>query len=71
MRSSENKFLEWATSMWHANCVERSGWKQEILSREEYVEKNLEWLRDKYKEDCFERSQAREAWIKTVAESSQ
>ena len=71
MRSSENKFLEWATSMWRANCIERREWRQEILSRDEYVEKNLEWLRDKYKEHCFERSQAREAWIKTIAESSQ
>ena len=69
MRSSENKFLEWATSMWHANCVERSDWRQDILSFEEYVEKNLEWLRDKYKEDSFKRNQARDAWIQTIREN--
>tara|TARA_A200000159_G_scaffold128064_1_gene123861 strand:- start:1207 stop:1380 length:174 start_codon:yes stop_codon:yes gene_type:complete len=56
--------------MWHANCVERSDWQQDILTFEEYVAKNLEWLRDKYKEDSFERSQARDAWIQTVRENS-
>lgn len=70
MRSSESKFTNWVNSMYQDNCVERRDWMQPALTFDEYFTKNEQWLREQFKEYCFKRGEAREAWIKTVVESS-
>jgi hypothetical protein len=70
MKLQDTKFLEWATTMWHKNCVERDGFGDAVHTFDDYVENNLDFLKEKYREDCFERSQARDAWVQTIRESS-
>jgi len=70
MKLQDTKFLEWATTMWHKNCVERDTFGDPRVTLEEYIENNLNFLKDMYRDDCFERSQARDAWVQTIRESS-
>jgi len=70
MKLQDTKFLEWATTMWHKNCVERDSFGDTKFTFEDYVEKNLDFLKEMYRDDCFERSQARDAWVQTIRESS-
>ncbi len=34
--------------MWIKNCVERDNWAQDIYSKQEYIERNAQFLKDNY-----------------------
>ena len=38
---------------WIENCLERDAWGQSVLQKDDYVSKNIEWLRDNFYADMM------------------
>ncbi len=38
---------------WIENCLERDAWGQSVLKKDDYVSKNIEWLRDNFYADMM------------------
>ena len=46
----DNEFRTWMYSMYSLNREERMNYKQEYITFDEYVKRNLPWLKLKYEE---------------------